>query len=441
MADRERKGLVARWLEGKERSEDYARGTLPTSRWALFWDILKGRFGKLILVNLMVFVTCIPIFLIIFFHTYNLAAVGASGTFGAGLGVGYPYIPQSPGQLEWLVLQLDLFYFALLIPASVIAAVGVAGGMYIIRNLIWTEGIFVANDFLRGIKRNFFSMLEGALFFSVVLFAATIVGDLADVFVATGSSAAGWMIASKVIGYIFVAFAVLVTLWIISLGVNYKQGPFALLRNAIVMTVGTFPQSVFFAALAVWPIFLVIFGSGFLLAIGLVLIVLFGLSWLMLVWMDFSQWAFDKFVNPEHGYETGRGLYNKDKPVSENAPQKEVSLEESAAMREMRRQIVAQGKSKLMCRPIKPVDDGVDIYQLPDSFSREDLQRLRESRTAVEEDVRAYEEEHKNDERYVEYNRIFEEQERALRDEDAGGKKTKKKKKDPKRPKLLNKRK
>ena len=62
MARGEKKGLVARWLEGKERSEEYARSTLPTSRWALFWDIFKGRFGKMILINLLVFVTflCSP---------------------------------------------------------------------------------------------------------------------------------------------------------------------------------------------------------------------------------------------------------------------------------------------------------------------------------------------------------------------------------------------
>ncbi len=439
MADRERKGLVARWLEGKERSEDYARSTLPTSRWALFWDILKGRFGRLMLVNLLVLITCVPIVLLVFFHNFSLAAAGASGSYGAGLGVGYPFIPERLGQAQWTALQLDLFYFGLLIPASIIAAVGLSGGMYIVRNLIWTEGIFVANDFLRGIKRNFLNVMEAALFFSAILFMATIVGDFADLYVAMGASFSGWMIASKVVGYIFVAFSILVSLWMISLGVNYKQGPFALLRNAVVMTVGTLPQTVFFAAIATAPIFLVIFGTGILLVVGLILLVLFALSWLMLVWMDYSQWAFDKFVNPAHGFATGKGLYNKEKGASPAAPQ-EVSLDESAAMREYRRQIVAQGKSKLVCRPIKPIDEGVEPYQLSEGFSREDLQKLKESRSLVEEDAKQYTEEHKNDAQYVEYNRIFEETERALND-DGKKKKNNGKKKNVKRPKLMNKRK
>lgn len=53
--------------------------------------------------------------------------------------------------------------------ASFIAAIGLAGGMYVIRNMVWTEGIFVANDFWRGVKLNFWNALQAALFFSVIM--------------------------------------------------------------------------------------------------------------------------------------------------------------------------------------------------------------------------------------------------------------------------------
>ena len=96
--------------------------------------------------------------------------------------------------------------------------------------------------------------------------------------------------------------------------------------------------------------------------------------------------------------------------------------------------ILAQGKSQLVSRPIKPLDDDLEVYQLPESFSRDDLRRLKESKDAIDEDAKAYEEEHKNDEQYVEYNKQFEELERALEDDD------KKKKKLKKAPKMLNKR-
>ena len=434
MADREKKGLVARWLEGKERSEDYARSTLPTNRWSLFCDIFKGRFGKLVLVNLIMVVTILPLAALIVWRMLALGVEGTVGPYGAGLGVGYPILPELVGYAEMSMFQADLLFFALFIPAGAIAALGISGGGYIIRNLIWTEGIFVTNDFLRGIRRNYWNVFEAVFVFTLILFIARTMGNLSDWLVALGVNGAGWLIASKVMGYIFVALAILICFWMISLGISYKQGPWALFRNAVVMTIGTFPQTVFFAALATFPVFITIFTTGFFSIIMLLILILFGVSYALLVWLDYSQWAFDRFINPNMGIATGRGLYNKEKGKENAAPS---APADSAAMREYRRLIVAQGKSKLVCRPIKPIDDDLEVYQLPDSFSRDDLAKLRESKQAIEDDTRAFEEEHKNDERYVEYNRQFEERERALKEEDEG---KKKKKKQPARPKMLNKR-
>ena len=36
-----KKGFIARMIEGPERSESYARSTLPTNRWSLGWDVFK----------------------------------------------------------------------------------------------------------------------------------------------------------------------------------------------------------------------------------------------------------------------------------------------------------------------------------------------------------------------------------------------------------------
>ncbi len=436
MSEREHKGLVARWLEGKERDEDYARSTLPTNRWSLFWDILKGRFGRLMLVNLLMLLTFLPLIALIVFRYLWSVSQSVMGPFSAGLTVNPMWIPNIDGTAEYMVFQYDLIFFALILPCLAVAAVGVSGGAYIIRNLIWTEGIFVANDFVRGIRRNYWNVLEALLIFGVVLWVARTMGNLADFYVAIGSDLQGWMIASKVIGYFIVALAILICLWMVSLGINYTQGPWALFRNALVMTFGTFPQTIFFAALAAIPVLLALLGGGFLAALGIIILLLFGFSYAFLVWMDYSQWAFDRFVNPNIGVAVGRGLYNKEKG-KQQGKSAEPSEDESAAMREYRRMIVAQGKSTLVSRPIKPIDDDVELYQLPESFSREDLQKLRESKQFMEDDVKAYEEAHKNDPEFVEYNKQFEERERALESEEKGGKN--KKKKPPKPPKMLTK--
>ncbi len=154
-------GLINRLLMGKEKSEGYARASLPSNRWELFWDIFKGRFWKLVIINLLVLLFFIP-----------FAGLGASYPFAQGFGVGYQAPVSLIGYEQQIVLNVNLIAYLLLPLAVVIAAVGVAGGAYVLRNMVWTEGIFVANDFWRGIKLNIKPMLfivYRTYVFSVVL--------------------------------------------------------------------------------------------------------------------------------------------------------------------------------------------------------------------------------------------------------------------------------
>ena len=50
----QKKGFLHNLIVGKDKAEGYARASLPSNRWELFWDVLKGRFWKLIILNLMV---------------------------------------------------------------------------------------------------------------------------------------------------------------------------------------------------------------------------------------------------------------------------------------------------------------------------------------------------------------------------------------------------
>lgn len=62
----EKKGLIQRFIVGKDRDENYARSTLPSNRWELLWDVIKGRFWKNVLLNLMLIVAFIPTIFILF---------------------------------------------------------------------------------------------------------------------------------------------------------------------------------------------------------------------------------------------------------------------------------------------------------------------------------------------------------------------------------------
>ena len=119
------------------------------------------------------------------------------------------------------------------------------------------------------------------------------------------------------------------------------------------------------------------------------------------------------------GAKVSRGLYSKES--GESLTEGELTEEEL----QYRKELVAAGRSKLIAHPIKPIDDGLEVYELPQSFTREDLKRLRESKDVIAEDTKAYAEEHKNDERYVKYNEEFDAMEKALQEPSEDEKKKK----------------
>ncbi len=427
----QKKGFITRMLEGKEKSEEYARGTLPTNRWQLFWDIFKGNFGKLVKVNLLTILFFVPLFAVIILYNTFIDGLGGIYPFSAGIAPGGAGVIMAnlsqKGLAEMLSLQNGLILYLGIMITSIIAAVGMSGGMYVVRNMVWTEGVFVANDFWRGIKLNFKNALQTAIFFTLVLTLCNTMINFADFTLKVGTTSKWqevFLNISKGVSYVFIVFAMLVSFWMIALGVNYKFKFFAMFRNAFLMTVGTIFQSIFFGALAILPFALLFVNSTIIMITGVIIVLLFGLSYALLLWLDFAQWVFDKYINPKlSGAKVGRGIYNKDGTST-------LTGDDSATSIEYQRMILAHGKSRLVARPIKPIDDSLQVYELPTSFSRDDLKRLKESKQNIMEDTENYAEEHKNDLRYVEYNKQFEEREKALAD--ALDKKGKKKRKPPK---------
>ena len=62
---RKKGGIFARLTRLPERSEDYARKTLPSNRWALAWDLIRNNFGKLFKINLLMLLFIFPVVIII----------------------------------------------------------------------------------------------------------------------------------------------------------------------------------------------------------------------------------------------------------------------------------------------------------------------------------------------------------------------------------------
>ena len=390
MASKGYSGFINRLVAGSEKSEDYARDKLPSNRWELFWDIFKGRFGKLFIINFLTLIFILPIAMLIFFRYVSLVSYGMSYPFNTGFGVGYLAPVALTGLSEQIVFNTDVKMFLLLPILSLIASVGLSGGLYIIRNLVWTEGVFVANDFWKGVKQNFKQIALTCFIYSIFLYVSIATIDLANYNVAIGENSRWLYFVILAFTILVISFITIMVMHMLTLCVTYEYKFFELVRNAFFFTIGNFVTSIVFLALGGAFILLLLF-DGFIFYLSLIILAIFGLSLFMLVWTVFCQHLYDKFLNDKvKGAVKNRGIYAK------------VKKDQSSAIKKHKEEIdYALANSMLSSRPIKPItDEELTLHELPQSFSRSDIEKLNESRRILYEDNENYIREHLGDEKY-----------------------------------------
>lgn len=390
MAETRFSNFVNKLIAGKEKDEGYARASLPSNRWELFWDIVKGSFWKIVLINVLTVIFLIPFFLLFVFRSIGLSNLGASFPYSLPFGIGYGAPVSFSGIAEGIVFNVNSIVFLFMPIAMIIGSLGISGGAYVIRNMIWTEGIFVANDFWRGIKQNYKQILLITIVYSVVFYMSVIGVCMADRVIAMGAENSWIYTVSKIISIVILVFYTMMTFHMITMSVTYELKFFDLIKNAFLFTIGLPIQNIIFIFLASIPFLLLLLGEV-LVGIGVALIITFGVSYFLLVWTDYTHWIFDKYINVKiKGAKTNRGIYEK---VGKS--------DDSEAIKQYRARVEAVSNSTMFNKPIKPItDEEIKLAELPVSFSRADLEKLQESKDAMYEDHKRYVEEHMNDERY-----------------------------------------
>lgn len=398
-------------LEGNEVADDYTRTSVPQGRWSDTWYVFKSNFLKLVLINVFVLITFAPAIVLMFFRTSYISLLG--NVYPLNTSMLFPYYPEVSGLAERVTLSADILFYAALVLSGFIASVGIAGAGYSIRKLINTHGKFTLKGFFHGIKVNYFSTVLPVSVFLVFLYGTFLIGDWTDIVSASGASAAGAITA-----YVFIIIATVVVgifcAWQYAVGTTYKVKLSQNYKNSFVLMVGSVLRTVFMAGFSLIPVWLFMIG-GVVRVISYVLFVFIGFSFILLCWTAFTQSVFDAYINPT--------LKAAEEEKKAARTQEEIVEDEKQRAREL----LAAGKSELIAHPIMPIAAEVAVAPVGKTFTRENISAVAEGRSKLYADIAAYEEAHKNDTVYLEYNKLFAEREKALTDE--VGKKGKKKKK------------
>ena len=406
-------------LEGNEIADDYTRTAATGGRWGDTWGVFKSNFGKIVLNNIFVLLFFVPAIALLFIRTIYISGLGYQYPFNANTGIGYPAYPGTQGLNESIYLSADLLFYGLLIAAGLIASVGIAGGAYSMKRLLNSHGKFSLKSFFHGVKIGYLNVAAPLMVFLTFYFACVIIGDWRDLTGAKGGSVAGATTA-----YVFIIIATVLVgvycAWRIATGVSYKLKVGQLLKNAFVLMVGSPVPTVFFAGMSLIPVWIFVIGLSvsFIKIFAYIIFIFIGFSFILLVWMSYTQWVFDLYVTPN--------LKKAEEEAKAKRTPEQVKADEIEESKRVAMELLASGRSELICKPILPIQSEPAIKPLSATFTRKNLSEVKEERAKLSENISAYENEHKNDAVYKEYNALFAEREKALKED--GKKKGKKKK-------------
>lgn len=406
-------------LEGNENAAEYTRKAPAGGRWGQTWDAFKGNFGKIVFINIIMLVFFAPAVAIIVLRSMYISGMGMQYPFNSNTGIGYPAYPGSEGLTESIYLSADLLFYSLLIVAGFIASIGIAGGAYSLKKLMNTGGEFSFKSFFRnGVKSCYFNAVFPVTLFLAFFFMTALVGDWKDLAIATGSAKGG-----PITAYVFAIIAtVLVGIysgWLLAVGVSYKLKITTLIKNSFVLMIGTPIQTIFFAGLALMPVWLYLIGLSAMIVqlISYIILVLFGLSFILLVWMSYTQGVFDAIVTPN--------IKAAEEAAKAKRTPQQVAIDKAEEEKQLARELVAAGKSELIGKPILPIAEEAAVAPLGMTYTRADVSRVSDDKKKLAGEISAYEQEHKNDPVYAEYNKLFAEREKALQSDGKKGKKKK----------------
>lgn len=289
------------YFYGRSDKKDFTEADLPANRFQLFREVLSVRRGSMTGLNLLYLLCWLPA---IFWTFLNLVQLYLAPT-------------EDAATLSAFLEQLVFSYLLVLAPLIALTGPFNMGASFVMRNWARDEHSFVLSDFKDAMKENWrqgliFGAISGLVLF-VTCLGARFYLKMAQSFPAFYLPLA-ILLAAAVLWYL--TSPLLPTMF-----VTYRQGFFAQLRNALLMTLVSLPKAVAvrLATLAL-PIAALLCACIFPSALGVVCIVIiafyatFGLAFVKLLYASYANAVCEKYLNSRiEGARINIGLRNERK--------------------------------------------------------------------------------------------------------------------------------
>lgn len=145
---------MSRLRKTKKAAKDFEKSMLPQTRRAVFFDVVKLQWSKLLRLAAILLISALPLLLIaVYEDTYILTAYEDSS------------IPQET--IPALIAPLHFFCAVLSAPCLILFFLGLSGVIRVVRQLAWEENAMVFPDFMVGFRQNWKQFLPAGVLFGL----------------------------------------------------------------------------------------------------------------------------------------------------------------------------------------------------------------------------------------------------------------------------------
>ena len=361
-SEKKKKGIVQRLMFGDDTKPDLTPESVKMSKWQMFKNLFFGRFGTMILLNMLTLLFAVPAIAVMVLFYLNRAVAAGYIPYSANIGFGYPVVVDAISQGLITDFTYSILEYLILVPCIAVFALGVAGSLYVMRKLIWQEPTRTIKDFFRGIKKCWLpAIIMGAAFGFTILFVVFSLGYFDAYDMATSLK-----VMSIILSIILLVIVIMFTSFFMTQVAAFKMRPMVLIRNSFLFVIGTNLQGIIFIGIALIPVYLM-FIPGITTLLFLIYI-FFGFSVSLLVISLYCHYCYEKF------------LYDKIEDKPSTAYTKRVSDVAEEKPEKKKQQPAAYKNPK---KRKKSIDEGASITPLAPMFRREDLERLQKEHEQV----------------------------------------------------------
>lgn len=282
-------------LAGKLTFVDGERPTIPPDikargKFALFGDIFLGKFGTMILLNILTLLFAAPGAVVIFLYYMNGTIADSMIPYSANLGFGYPVVTDAIARGELLSFVFSLNRALILVPCIMVLALGVAGNLNVMGKLVRGEQAHTVKDFFKGIGKSWFDALIIGLIIALAYVLIVFSYGYFDIYYKSVQMKAVCLTFSIIFAVIVSLFAV----FYLVQSVSFKMSAGLRIKNSFLFMMLSHLIGIFFLGLALIPLWFIFIPGAF--AFVIMLFVLLGFSFATLVVTVYCNFCFEVFL-------------------------------------------------------------------------------------------------------------------------------------------------